>query len=71
MKLEENQNIKTCFKKEGVANPTNAAELNKMQLVVSLGFGRMEIIIDQDRGSPSGLRKSEAQKRSGQLLSEV
>ena len=53
-------------------NPPNAAELNKMTLLVTLGFGKRDIIIDQDKSSPSGLRsESEVQKWRGQLLKDV
>lgn len=48
MKLEENLKVKTCFKKEGVANPTSAAEVNKMTLLVPPGFDRVEVIFDQE-----------------------
>lgn len=71
MKLDENQNTKTCFKKEGVVNPTNAAEVGKMTLLVSPGLDRVEVIFDQDKSSSSGRRNiSEVQKWSGQLPKE-
>lgn len=60
MKSDGHPNTKTCFKKEAVVSPTDAAELHTA-LPVGPGFDGMEVVPDQGREQ----RKAEGESGHG------